>query len=65
MDPTAILVGGIPGTGKTRLGKAMAQKLDFPVFSKDELEAAVVRGAGIQPDKLEGTGYEVLLTIAC
>ena len=36
-----VIMAGLPGTGKTALAKALAQRLDGVVLSKDEVRAAL------------------------
>jgi adenylate kinase family enzyme len=38
-----IVIGGIPGTGKSTLANGLSMNLNIPVFSKDELEATIAR----------------------
>ncbi|MBV7339871.1 AAA family ATPase [Chloroflexi bacterium TSY] len=38
-----ILLTGLPGTGKSTLAKALSDKIQVPVFSKDIIEAALLR----------------------
>lgn len=39
MQPILVLVGGLAGSGKTTLGRALAQRLELPVLSRDLLKA--------------------------
>ncbi|RXJ71658.1 hypothetical protein CS022_20145 [Veronia nyctiphanis] len=64
MDAQLIVIGGLPGTGKTTLSKALSKRLELPVFSKDELEAAVSRAEIASNRQMNGVGYELMDTIA-
>ena len=64
MIPTVIIIGGLPGTGKTSLETGLSQTLGIPVHSKDLLEAAVVRRELARADSLNGVGYELLSVLA-
>ena len=63
-----IVFSGLPGTGKSSLADAVGRRLGIPVFSKDVLEAAIVRaGMTEQEDarqQLGWAGYELLTTLA-
>jgi predicted kinase len=39
-----IVVGGLPGAGKSALADALAERLQVPVFNKDRIEASLWRG---------------------
>ncbi len=43
MHPTLVVVGGLPGTGKSTLADGLAARLDVPVFNKDWIEASLRR----------------------
>ena len=64
MKPKVIIIGGLPGTGKTSLATGLSQALGIPVHSKDLLEAAVVRRGLARADSLNGVGYELLAVLA-
>ncbi len=64
MDAQLIVIGGLPGAGKTTLSKALSKCLEIPVFSKDELEAAVSRAGLASNKQMNGVGYELMSTIA-
>ena len=64
MNPTLIIIGGIPGTGKSTLAKALSRELKVPVFSKDELEASIVRAGLSEAKDMRGVGYEIMATLA-
>jgi predicted kinase len=63
-----IVFSGLPGTGKSSLADAVGRRLGIPVFSKDVLEAAIIRaGMTEQEDarqQLGWAGYELLTTLA-
>jgi hypothetical protein len=62
-----IVFSGLPGTGKSTLAEAVGRELGIPVFSKDWLEATLLRCGLLQgePDKLLGySGYELLTVLA-
>jgi predicted kinase len=62
-----IIFSGLPGTGKSRLAEAVGRVLGIPVFAKDWLEAALVRGkliAANQNKPLGSAGYQLLTTLA-
>jgi gluconokinase len=40
MQPNGFLVIGVAGSGKTTLGKALAQKLDWDFFDADDFHSA-------------------------
>lgn len=46
MTPTLLALAGLPGTGKSRLARALAARLGWPVLDKDELRARLF-GAGV------------------
>ena len=62
--PKIIIVGGIPGTGKTTISKALSEKAGISVYNKDKLEAAVVRRGLAGKYTLNGVGYELLAELA-
>ena len=47
MKPTLIIINGLPGTGKTTLGKAIATEFGFPFLAKDELKEFLFDNIGI------------------
>ncbi len=64
MHPRLILVGGLPGTGKSTLAEGLGRALGCPVFAKDWLEAALWR-SGVGREQNSGwAGYELLSTLA-
>jgi len=64
MDSRVIIVGGIPGTGKTTIAEALSSELGVTLLSKDILEAAIVRTGIATRDTLKGVGYELLSAMA-
>ena len=62
-----IVFSGLPGTGKSSLAEELGRSLAIPVFSKDWLEATLLRSELIasNPEKpLGSAGYELLTTLA-
>jgi len=63
-----IVFAGLPGTGKSSLAEAVGRQLSIPVFAKDWIEGALVRGR-LQPTDAAGpslgfASYELLTTLA-
>lgn len=62
-----ILLTGLPGTGKSTLAEKLSQKIKVPLFSKDNIEAALQRCdvntvlSGNQP--VSFAVYEILFTL--
>ena len=64
ISPVLVIFSGLPGTGKSTFAEHVASWLHAPVFSKDELEAALWR-SGIDRAANSGwAGYELLTTLA-
>ena len=55
-----VVVGGLPGAGKSSLADALANRLGVPVFNKDQIEASLWR-SGITADLNSCQGAEDLL----
>ncbi|MFT5594831.1 MAG: adenylate kinase family enzyme [Oceanicoccus sp.] len=64
MNPTMIIIGGVPGAGKSTLAKGLSKELNIPAFSKDELEAAVARRGLCKNKETQGVGFEIMAVIA-
>lgn len=64
MNPTIIIIGGIPGTGKSTLAKALSKELNIPAFSKDELEAAISKKGLCDSKSTNGIGYEIMSVLS-
>jgi predicted kinase len=62
-----IVFSGLPGAGKSSIAEAVARELSIPVFSKDWLEATLIR-CGLKPPSngplLGPAGYQLLTTLA-
>jgi predicted kinase len=56
-----VVVGGLPGTGKSTLAEALAVALDATVFAKDPIEASLWR-SGIGTEQGSWQAAEDLLT---
>ena len=61
-----IIFSGLPGAGKSSIADAISKKLTIPVFSKDSIEATLVRSklAEINDERLGFFGYELLTELA-
>ena len=60
MNPRIILIGGVPGTGKTTLAKAISTNLNITLLNKDNLEATLVEKGISSIDNLNGIGYALM-----
>jgi glucokinase len=49
IPPAVVLVNGLPGAGKTTLGRALSRRLRLPLFSKDVIKEAHAGVLGAQP----------------
>ncbi len=59
-----VVFSGLPGTGKSTLAEHAARCIGCPVFSKDVLEAALLR-SGCERGPMTGfAAYELLATLA-
>jgi predicted kinase len=56
-----IVVGGLPGTGKSTLAAALGEELGFPVYTKDVIEASLWR-SGVGSEQGSWQVAEDLLT---
>lgn len=61
MTATLVVVGGLPGTGKSTLADALAAAIGAPVFNKDRIEASLWRDR-ITADRGSWEAAEHLLT---
>lgn len=64
MSTVLVIFSGLPGTGKSTLAEHVAHWLHAPVFSKDELEAALWRSGVDRAANSGWAGYELLTTLA-
>src|SRR5580700_6475527 len=62
-----IVFTGLPGSGKTSVGEAVARHLQIPLFAKDWLESTLLNSALVAGDRDKPLGYaayELLTTLA-
>ena len=64
MSPQIIIIGGVPGAGKSTLASALSRKLNIPVFNKDLLESVIVQNGLVPVSELNGVGYELMEKLA-
>lgn len=58
-----IILGGLPGSGKTTIAKKLASELGFVYIRIDSIEQALIR-AGIGRQTINTSGYEVGYALA-
>jgi predicted kinase len=58
-----IIFTGLPGTGKSTLASAIAQRLKIPLFARDRLEHTL-RLSGIEYPASAYTAYDLMTTLA-
>ena len=62
MSTLLVVMAGLPGTGKTALAEALAEKLGAAVLDKDKLRAALIEPERIEySQKQNDAVYELLL----
>jgi predicted kinase len=66
LEPTLIVLSGLPGSGKSAVAEVLSSDLSLTVFSKDRLEATLIRSELVQynNDRLGYSGYELLTECA-
>ncbi len=57
-EPRLVVLGGLPGAGKTTIARALAARLGAVHIRIDTIEQAILR-AGVLKAGVEGAGYEV------
>ncbi len=63
-NPVLVVVGGLPGTGKSTLAAGIGSRLGIPVFAKDVIEASLWRsGVGAEQGSWQ-VAEDMLTTIA-
>jgi predicted kinase len=63
-SPVLVVVGGLPGTGKSTLAERIGEHLDAPVFAKDVIEASLWRnGVGAEQGSWQ-VAEDMLTTLA-
>lgn len=60
--PTLLMLAGLPGTGKSTLAAALAQRLRWPIIDKDVVNT-VLLGGDIAQAQAATLAYEVALTL--
>lgn len=58
-----IILGGLPGTGKTTIARALAKSIRATHIRVDTIEQELVR-IGIAPDDLNDKGYRIAFRVA-
>lgn len=58
-----IVLSGLPGSGKSTLGRALAQKIGAIWLRVDSVEQAI-RESGVVPGSIDDAGYRVLYAVA-
>lgn len=61
--PILIVLAGLPGTGKSSIARAVAQKLGAVWLRIDTIEQAI-RDSGIAPGSIDDAGYRVAYAVA-
>ncbi len=65
MTPLLIAMAGLPGTGKTTLAEALAEKIGAAVLDKDKLRAALIEAERIEYSRKQNDAvFELLLKAA-
>ena len=67
MKPYAIVVSGLPGSGKTSLAEALAAELGLPWVSKDRVKEVLADSLGLSVERSHDLGraaVQVLLSFA-
>jgi len=66
--PLLIIINGLPGSGKTTLGKRLAQDLSVPVFSRDgiyeTLYDALAGETNVLPASIGAAAFSLLYQVA-
>jgi predicted kinase len=57
-----IILGGLPGSGKTTIAKALARRLAAPHIRIDSIEQALLRSG--EAEKVETAGYAIAFAVA-
>ena len=68
MDHRYVIISGLPGTGKSQLGRRLSQHLGWPLLSKDVIKEALADSLGLGDEawssRLSRAAMEVLHQIA-
>lgn len=59
-----VVMSGLPGTGKTSIADGIGRALVAPTFSKDRLEAVLLRSGLVPQERLGRIGYDLLSLLA-
>jgi len=59
-EPTAIVLGGFAGAGKTTLAKELSKTYNYPVFSSDTINDALRTALNISFKEASPTAYKIM-----
>lgn len=63
LQPTIVMMAGLPGTGKSTLALAVTQRLGWPIVDKDVVNG-VLLGAGLEQAQAGPLAYDIVLSMA-